>query len=79
MWVNENVADQHRCPHGVEQTCVGKKCMAWRWGYVNKVESQSPTSQTFSAEEVGVAAGKFPPNTRFYARRGFCGLAGLPG
>ena len=80
MWVYEHEAGKYTCSRSPRETamaCVGKRCMAWRWGYINRVD-QTYQGKTFSAAEIGVPEGKFPPNTRFRGRKGFCGLAGKP-
>ena len=77
MWVLEINAGEYQCGQDTSKTCIGKRCMAWRWGYANPVDR--PTNNvTYSADEVGVPDDKYPPGTRFRPRKGFCGHAGKP-
>jgi hypothetical protein len=79
MWVYEHETSQYDCHKSADrQPCVGRRCMAWRWGYVNKIDDPNFKGDSFSAAEVGVREGKFPANSRFRARKGFCGIAGQP-
>ncbi len=79
MWVYEHEASQYRC-HRDGDHCQGRRCMAWRWGFINRIENPAAyDGQSFSAEDIGVTPNKkFPPEARFRGRKGFCGLAGQP-
>lgn len=77
MWIEEQLAKQHLCPH-THNPCDGMRCMAWRWGYVFRAEAPASQQVTYSASQIGVPEGKYPDGTRFHARKGYCGLAGKP-
>lgn len=81
MWIYEHEASQYQCHRGEAEIfgpCQGRRCMAWRWGYINKIDDPSYTGQSFGPLDIGVPENKFPPNTRFRGRKGYCGLAGKP-
>jgi hypothetical protein len=82
MWVYEHQVSEYDChrsdPSRPRVPCQGRTCMAWRWGYVNKIDDPHYEGVSFSAEEIGIPEGKFPAKTRFRGRKGFCGLAGKP-
>lgn len=77
MWIYEHEAGDRICPH-TQNSCLGQRCMAWRWGFINKIDDPNYQGRSFTNREVGIADGKFPPDQRFRGRKGFCGLAGKP-